>query len=139
MNNLIIYTKEPFTQDKGAKQLKEYFKNYEVSNDSDTQLFMGKYPNSFSLQLNSTENRHNSTELKEDIEESLKYIPNKDSIFTEFLYNKVLVARRVINVLLSIYPDLWVEDCDFEWIGSGADYIKSHHMDDQLGYKTPDI
>lgn len=123
MRDLIFYTKEPITKEKVALQIIEKFKGSEVYL-SDKQLFIGDAPNSFDLQLNSKENRHNTIEYKPDVDESVKALPNKDAIWNRFGYHDAKIAKKVVRVILDIYPEMWVEDLECEWIGSAKEYLK---------------
>jgi intergrase/recombinase len=59
----------------------------------------------------------------EDFEEFKKKIPIQNPCITDFETHRSIDAKRVIKVLMQIYPELYVNVQDDDWWGTAQEYL----------------
>ena len=60
----------------------------------------------------------------EELEEYKKQIPIKDPYINHFETHRSIDAKRVISVLMKLYPELYVDiNDDTEWQGTAQEYL----------------
>ena len=62
-------------------------------------------------------------ESDEDFEKEKKLIPITDPFINHFETYRSVDAKRVIKILVGIFPELYINVADDEWYGSAQEYL----------------
>jgi hypothetical protein len=135
MNKLTIITNENLDFDKVKALLKKSFPNKEVKDEKQNYLFLGKFPTEFILELNIDDYFDNPEYAFS--QETIDLIPFKNKYCNDISYHSFTIIKNVVKILLDLYPEMWIYDDDYLWIGSAKDFILSNHQEPNSGYVSP--
>jgi len=105
MITIVLCTKNPMDYNKVLQLLKN---NYKSISGNENQVSFGKYPNSCYISLPS-KNMNDPIE-KEEMEEDLPFIPFDNPYFTHIDFHQIVVIKKVVELLLQEYPELFIID-----------------------------
>ena len=127
MRDFTFYTSRPLTAKDCFDSLSKEIKNIQGSNNPDEiQISIsGKWRSYLWFHNERFEDHKNFYESKEEFEADKKLIPIKDPYFNLFESHRSIDVKRVLKVLLQIYPELYVsadEDSPI-WYGTAQEYL----------------
>ena len=126
MRDFYFYTSKPLTATDCYDCLNEKIKNIRGTNALDeVQISLGGKWRSYLWFYNERfEDYINFYESQEEFEEDKRRIPIQNPYINFFETYRSIDAKRFIGVLMTIYPELYidVDDADF-WCGTAQEYL----------------
>ena len=135
MYKITLITPENLDFSKVINELKKAFPKKQIVDEKENYLFMGKFPTEFIVELFKDDFLDNPEYFFS--EEAIELIPFEKKYCNDISYHSSTIIKDVIKTLLEIYPQMWIYDDDFLWIGDANDFIASNHQDPKSGYVGP--
>ncbi|MBQ9099075.1 MAG: hypothetical protein IJY50_06565 [Clostridia bacterium] len=126
MRDFTFYTSTPLTAKACFDNLHSEIKNVRGSSDpNEIQIFIGGKSRSFLWFYNERfEDYVEFYESQEALEEEKRMIPIEAPYLNHFETHRSIDAKRVIKVLMNIYPELYISADDLpEWYGTAQEYL----------------
>jgi hypothetical protein len=127
MRDFTFYTSRPLTAKDCFDSLNQEIKNIRGTNSPDeVQISIcGKWRSYLWFYNERFEDHIDFYESKEEFETEKKLIPIKDPYLNFFESYRSIDVKRVLKVLLRIYPELYVsaDEDNPEWYGTAQEYI----------------
>ena len=127
MRDFYFYTSKPMTAKDCFDSLKNEIKNIHGSDNIDEiQIRVSGTWRSYLWFYNERfEDYANFYETKEEFEAEKSLIPIKDPYFNHFESHRSIDVKRVLKVLMKIYPELYVsaDEDNPVWYGTAQEYI----------------
>ena len=119
MRDFIFFTNRKITAEECFEALKKEIQHVETNG---TDIWMGAKFKSF---LTHSDDGIDDFifDSPEDLEEFKKRDPIQNPYITDFEAHRSIDAKRVINVLMKIYPELYVNVQDDDWWGTAQEYL----------------
>ena len=122
MRDFYFYTSNPLTAQDCYDNLKNEIKHIEMNGETDIWINYNK-SRSF-LWFYNEKMADFIYESKEDFEKQKNLIPIQDPFVNHFETHRSIDAKRVIKVLMAIYPELYVlKDDDAPWQGTAQEFL----------------
>lgn len=125
MRDFYFLTSRPLTAKDCFDKLKEKIKNIQGTNSPDEiQLYISGKWRSFLWFYNDRLTDYFAGFPDEELEEYKKQIPIIDPYINHFETHRSIDAKRVIAVLMQLYPELYIDINDeTEWQGTAQEYL----------------
>jgi hypothetical protein len=122
MRDFYFYTSRPLTAQECYDNLKSEIMHIEMNGETDIWINYNK-SRSF-LWFYNEKMADFIYESKEDFEKQKNQIPIQDPFVNHFETHRSIDAKRVIKVLMTIYPELYVfKDDDAPWQGTAQEFL----------------
>ena len=124
MRDFSFFTQIPITSEKCYNSLKKEIKNLEGTGEpNEINVWVNSKSKSF-LWFYNERMEDFIYESAEDFEAEKSHIPIKDPYVNHFETHRSVDAKRFIKVLMTIYPELYIEEDDVsEWSGTAQEYL----------------
>ena len=125
MRDFYFLTSRPLTAKECFDKLKEKIKNIQGTNSPDEiQLYISGKWRSFLWFYNDRLTDYFAGFPDEELDEYKKQIPIIDPYINHFETHRSIDAKRVIAVLMQLYPELYIDINDeTEWQGTAQEYL----------------
>ena len=125
MRDFTFYTSIPMTAKDCFESLKQEIKYVEMNGDTDIWINYSKSRSFLWFYNERFEDYREFYESQDEYEEEKSLIPIKDPYFNQFESHRSIDVKRVLKVLMKIYPELYVsaDEDDPEWYGTAQEYI----------------
>ena len=125
MRDFTFYTSIPMTARDCYESLKQEIKYVEMNGDTDIWINYSKSRSFLWFYNEKFEDYREFYESQDEYEEEKNLIPIKDPYFNQFESHRSIDVKRVLKVLMKIYPELYVsaDEDDPEWYGTAQEYI----------------
>ena len=125
MRDFTFYTSRPMTAKDCYESLKQEIKYVEMNGDTDIWINYSKSRSFLWFYNEKFEDYREFYESQDEYEEEKNLIPIKDPYFNQFESHRSIDVKRVLKVLMKIYPELYVsaDEDDPEWYGTAQEYI----------------
>ena len=125
MRDFTFYTSVPMTARDCYESLKQEIKYIEMNGDTDIWINYSKSRSFLWFYNERFEDYREFYESQDEYEEEKSLIPIKDPYFNQFESHRSIDVKRVLKVLMKIYPELYVsaDEDDPEWYGTAQEYI----------------
>ena len=118
MRDFYFFTKTKVTAEDCLAQLQKEIKNVKMNGDTD--IWIDAKSRSY-LWL---ENSSLDDFIVEDLDEFKKQIPLQNPYVTYFETHRSIDAKRVLAVLMQLYPEIYVNvDDESDWYGTAQEYL----------------
>ncbi len=118
MRDFYFFTNKKITAKDCFESLKKEIKNVEMNGDSD--IWINAKSRSFLWLCND----ELSEFIVEDLQELQNKIPIENPYVNDFQTHRSIDAKRVIKVLMQIYPELYINvDDPTDWYGTAQEYL----------------
>ena len=127
MRDFTFYTSVPMTAKDCYEKLSKEIKNLRGTNSPDeVQLYIeGKWRSFLWFHNERFDDYVDCYETKEEFEAEKNLIPIKDPYFNLFESHRSIDVKRVLKVLIQIYPELYVsaDEDNPTWYGTAQEYL----------------
>jgi hypothetical protein len=125
MRDFTFYTSVPMTARDCYESLKQEIKYVEMNGDTDIWINYSKSRSFLWFYNEKFEDYREFYESQDEYEEEKNLIPIKDPYFNQFESHRSIDVKRVLKVLMRIYPELYVsaDEDNPEWYGTAQEYI----------------
>lgn len=121
MRDFYFFTSRPVTANNCYESLKKEIKHVEMNGETD--ILINAKSRSY-LWFNNERMEDFIYEDDEDFETQKSQIPIKDPYVTDFETHRSIDAKRVIAVLMKLYPELYINvDDGTDWYGTAQEYL----------------
>ena len=118
MRDFYFFTKSKVTAEDCLAPLQKEIKNVKMNGESD--IWIDAESSSFLW----FENGSIDEFIVEDMDAFRKQIPIEDPYVTFFETHRSIDAKRVIKVLMTLYPELYINvDDETDWFGTAQEYL----------------
>ena len=124
MRDFYFFTSKPITAQDCYEMLKKEIKNIEGTADpNEVNLWINAKSRSF-LWFYNDRLTDFSFGGEEELEKEKKRIPIQDPYINHFETHRSIDVKRVISVLMKIYPEIYIEEDDCPpWYGTAQEYL----------------
>ena len=125
MRDFTFYTSIPMTARDCYESLKQEIKYIEMNGDTDIWINYSKSRSFLWFYNEKFEDYREFYESQDEYEKEKNLIPIKDPYFNQFESHRSIDVKRVLKVLMKIYPELYVsaDEDDPEWYGTAQEYL----------------
>ena len=125
MRDFTFYTSIPMTARDCYESLKQEIKYVEMNGDTDIWINYSKSRSFLWFYNEKFEDYREFYKSQDEYEKEKNLIPIKDPYFNQFESHRSIDVKRVLKVLMKIYPELYVsaDEDDPEWYGTAQEYI----------------
>ena len=125
MRDFTFYTSIPMTARDCYESLKQEIKYVEMNGDTDIWINYSKSRSFLWFYNEKFEDYREFYESQDEYEKEKNLIPIKDPYFNQFESHRSIDVKRVLKVLMKIYPELYVsaDEDDPEWYGTAQEYL----------------
>ena len=125
MRDFTFYTSTPMTARDCYESLKREIKYVEMNGDTDIWINYSKSRSFLWFYNEKFEDYREFYESQDEYEEEKNLIPIKDPYFNQFESHRSIDVKRVLKVLIKIYPELYVsaDEDDPVWYGTAQEYL----------------
>ena len=118
MRDFYFFTKTKVTAEDCLAPLQKEIKNVKMNGDTD--IWIDAKSRSFLWLENSSLDEF----IVEDLDEFKKQIPLQNPYVTYFETHRSIDAKRVLAVLMQLYPEIYVNvDDESDWFGTAQEYL----------------
>ena len=118
MRDFYFFTKTKVTAEDCFEALQKEIKNIKMNGDTD--IWIDAKSRSFLWLENSSLDEF----IVEDLDEFKKQIPLQNPYVTYFETHRSIDAKRVLAVLMQLYPEIYVNvDDESDWYGTAQEYL----------------
>ena len=122
MRDFYFFTDKPMTIQDCFENLKQEIAYIEMNGERDIWINYKKFRSFLWLENERIEEYWYCTE--EEFQELRKHIPIEAPYINHFETHRSIDAKRVIKVLMQIYPELYIDiDDETEWQGTAQEYL----------------
>ena len=125
MRDFTFYTSKPMTANDCYERLKKEIKYIEMNGNTDIWINYKKSRSFLWFNNEKFDDYLDFYETKEELEAEKNLIPIKDPYFNHFESYRSIDVKRVLKVLVKIYPELYVsaDEDNPVWYGTAQEYI----------------
>jgi len=127
MRDLILITKTPITSDSVLPILKEAFSSLNVLDSSLDHLLMKSKNTGFEIDFTPQDVLSDPKNMMGD--ETINKVPSAFQYLTNVGYTSAFIVKKLVMTLQNEIGEFWIDDDDFEWLGSSKDFLISDHQE----------
>lgn len=126
MKGITLITSKGLTYEKAASVIKNEFKDLKIECDEkpngveEGYLYLGKSPKSLIINFSPTDRLSGDDGFEESELQRIPFEP----FATDVDFRLYSVARRLVNAILTLFPDLYVCDDQEGFLGTGAEFLE---------------
>jgi hypothetical protein len=125
MRDFTFYTSKPMTANDCYERLKKEIKYIEMNGNTDIWINYKKSRSFLWFNNEKFDDYLDFYETKEEFEAEKNLIPIKDPYLNLFESHRSIDVKRVLKVLMLIYPELYIsaDEDDPVWYGTAQEYL----------------
>lgn len=127
MRDLILITKTPLTSESIFNILKTAFPSFKVLDLHTDHLLMKSKTQGFEIYFTPDDVLSDPANMMGD--ETIAKVPSCFQFLTNIGYTSASIAKKLIISIQNEIGDFWIDDDDFEWLGSSKDFLVSNHQE----------
>lgn len=129
MRDLILITQRPLTDELVHGILAKTFTAFDVLDSSPDHLLMKSKKNGIEIYFTPDDTLSDPQNMMG--EETINSVPCHFQYLTNVSYTGASIAKTLVKSLQEEIGEFWIDDDDFEWLGSSNDFLTSNHQEEK--------
>ena len=118
MKSIILFTDKPINYIECQTVLEKIYPNIKMG---ETYTHYGNPPKSFSIEIELERENTTIEPLDDDL---TRRVPIVHPYCTTISFHKEIIAQRVVEAILTLYPELYIYEDQLDWAGTANEYLK---------------
>lgn len=127
MRDLILITQKPLTNESIFNALKMAFPSLNVLDSSIDHLLMKSKKQGFEFYFTPNDILSDPANMMGD--ETISKVPSEFQYLTNVSYTSAYIVKKLVLSLQNELGEFWIDDDDFEWLGSSKDFLLSDYQE----------